>query len=131
MDYMPFQRLLKLKEYQIAGETGETALLVSNLNALARVGDPAAQLMLFIAHRDEVISGDRFSDLIQQASNSGYGLATFYQALHYRWERERDDAFGISSLQVYRSLMALAQTQGLDFAQRLVEEADSVLQSSG
>ena len=129
MPYLPYQQLLKLKEHQLRGETSKIDAMVGDLNALAKVGDPAAQLMLFVANFDQVITGDRFSGLIQQASNSGYGLATFYQALHYRWARERDDQLDIGSLQVYRSLMALALEQGLEFAAQFVEQADSVLQS--
>jgi hypothetical protein len=129
MAYVPYQRLLALKRFQITGDTSQTATIVSELNALAKVGDPTAQLMLFVANFDQVISGDRFSNLIQQASNSGYGLATFYQALHYRWAREQSGEFNITSLQVYRGLMALAQEQGLEFAGDFVEQADAVLQS--
>ncbi len=130
MTYAPYQLLLQLKEYQVRGDTGEIALMVADLNALAKVGDPAAQLMLFVANFDMVISGDRLSGLVQQASNSGYGLATYYQALHYRWSRERNDELDLTSLQVYRGLMALAEEQGLGFARMFVEEADSVLRGS-
>ncbi len=130
MTYEPYRLLLKLKEYQVRGDTGEIALMVADLNALAKVGDPAAQLMLFVANFDMVISGDRLSGLVQQASNSGYGLATYYQALHYRWSRERNDELDLTSLQVYRGLMALAEEQGLGFARMFVEEADGVLRGS-
>ena len=130
MAYAPYQLLLQLKEYQVRGDTGGIALMVADLNSLAKVGDPAAQLMLFVANFDMVISGDRLSGLVQQASNSGYGLATYYQALHYRWSRERDDQLDLTSLQVYRGLMALAEEQGLGFARMFVEEADSVLRGS-
>jgi hypothetical protein len=91
------------------------------------VGDPAAQVILFVANFDQVIEGDRFSGLVQQASNSGYGLATFFQALHYQWSKSSDDGLDLSSLQVYRSLMALAQDQGLTFADMYVKQADDLL----
>ncbi|MCZ6711440.1 MAG: serine/threonine protein kinase [Gammaproteobacteria bacterium] len=125
--YQPFQRLLALRGHQRRNEPAEMALLVGELNALAAVGDPAAQVILFIANFDEVIDGDRYSGLVQQASNSGYGLATFYQALHYQWAKAEDGALDLSSLQVYRSLMALAQDQGLAFANTFVKQADQLL----
>lgn len=125
--YEPFQRLLKLRGHQRRDEAQELARLVGDLNALASVGDPSAQVILFVANFDQVIDGDRFSGLVQQASNSGYGLATFYQALHYQWAQAEDGALDLSSLQVYRSLMALAQDQGLTFADMYVKQADQLL----
>ena len=126
--YEPFQRLLKLRSHQRREETGELAQLRAELNALAAVGDPAAQVILFVANFDQVIEGDRFSGLVQQASNSGYGLATFFQALHYQWaQADEDGSLDLSSLQVYRSLMALAEQQGLAFADMYVNQADELL----
>jgi serine/threonine protein kinase len=131
VSYEPFQRLLKLRGHQRRDEATELAQLVAELNALAAVGDPAAQVILFVANFDQVIDGDRFSGLVQQASNSGYGLATFFQALHYQWAHAEEGALDLSSLQVYRSLMAMAESQGLAFADTYVKQADELLNSDG
>ena len=97
---------------------------------LAGAGDPVAQTILFLADFDMVIEGDRFN-MIQQASNSGYGLATFLQALHYQWSKTGEDGtMDLSSLQVFRSLMALADEQGLKFANMYVQQADDLLSGS-
>ena len=126
--YEPFQRLLTLRRHQLREESVELTRLVNDLNALAGAGDPAAQTILFLANFDMVIEGDKFSGFIQQASNSGYSLATFFQALHYRWSKtEEDGSLKLASLQVYRSLTALAQDQGLSFADMYVKEADDLL----
>jgi serine/threonine protein kinase len=125
--YEPFQRLLKLQGHKRREEAAELGQLQAELKALAAVNDPAAQVILFVANFDQVIDGDTFSGLILQASNSGYGLATFFQALHYQWAQAENDELDLSSLQVYRSLMALAQTQGLTFADMYVKQADELL----
>jgi len=130
VSYEPFQRLLQLRAYQRREQVEQLEQLRQELNALAAVGDPAAQVILFVANFDQVIAGDRFSGLVQQASNSGYGLATFFQALHYQWSKTQNDALDLSSLQVYRSLMALAREQGLTFADMYVKQADELLTSS-
>jgi hypothetical protein len=125
--YEPFQRLIQIRGHTRRDETAQLDLLISDQSALAGAGDPAAQTILFLADFDMVIEGDRFN-LIQQASNSGYGLATFFQALHYQWSKTGEDGtMDLSSLQVWRSLMALSEEQGLKFANMYVQQADDLL----
>lgn len=129
LTYYPFTTLLDLRVAFLQAKQSIINDKVKQLKALANVGDPASQLIIFLASDERLIdeSYDQTLTWLREASIKGYALATYYYALHFRGKKEVDNMLDHESMKVFRDIMAMANRQGLAFAERFVQEADALL----
>lgn len=132
LTYRPYKTLIELRANYLQDQKTAITEKVQQLRALAEFGDPASQLILFLAKDENLIAEntEQTVEWLKQASVAGYALATYYYALHYRAIQEVDNMLNPSSLTVFRDLMTMSHRQGLDFADRFVREANQLLQKS-
>lgn len=116
-----YRDLIRLKQRQLAGESMESEW--ARLRTLARLGDDASALKLFLAASvsPPLLSDDRdvARSWVANASNGdaeypGYALASYYRALGIIQERGLEE-FTARDRAVVRDLLARSYFQGLNW----------------
>jgi hypothetical protein len=129
VDYPLYADLLTLREAQLTGDAGRIAVIRHRLSTLAPLGDAASQLGLYLAADDQLVQiapGEQ-RRWLKEASDSGYGLATFYLATWDEYEARQDGEVTDAEAQGLRGLYAIAASQGLPFAADFVRRMDDWL----
>ena len=127
LDYVPYRELIALRERKMKDGADAIANDVARLRERASDGDAEAQLTLFLAADGKLIDDSPESLLggLEAASKAGNALATYYYALYYRFQHERDGELDRDSLIELRDLLERAEQQGLGFVDTTIAEAIS------
>ncbi len=129
--YDLYQRVLQLKVAVEAGESETVSRMTGEIASLAELGDAASQVEAFLLQSESLVDLTQTptSEWLKLASDGGFALATYYMALDFRWRNESEGALDLTSLKEFRRLLALAQSQGLQFAQQDIVAVDEFIRS--
>lgn len=131
VSYPPYRELLNLHAAVTDGAADRVGAWREQAMALARLGDPVARMQAFLAESEALLEFPQHDTLawLREASDEGFGLASYYLALHYRWANETDAGLTLEALREFRSLMQRAADQGLSFAVPELTAIDQELES--
>jgi serine/threonine protein kinase len=128
LDYAPYNQLMALRARKAVGGDDAIANDIARLRERAERGDAEAQLMLFLAADGKLIDDSpELVSWLESSAKAGNGLASYYYALLYRSQHERDGELDPASLRELRELYRRAEEQGLGFADAAVAEANQLL----
>ena len=125
-DSPTYAALIEIARLRALGDAGQLEERLAAFQALATAGDASAQLVLVLL-TDEGwydLSDASMKSTLSRASQSGYGLASFYLALKKRQDENLNRA-GLDDLarKEYIETLQLAVDQGLEFARQFVQQA--------
>jgi predicted Ser/Thr protein kinase len=109
------RQALELQAASLKGDTQRVADLSAQLEALALAGDSGARVVRYLATERSLLSLPRAEALegLRQAMDAGYGLATYYYAMHLKDTAGSQMTEESAAYREFESTLQRAYDQGL------------------